>query len=807
MRYIVPFYRRSDIYKCEWLKTGEFVKIIVPHPKLADGIREVGMQHRPDLNIESMTIANFVKNETLSWNSDIRIYKKYRLILELSTVWKKYFPFSSYNEFLGAFDSFTQLRGVTTNFDLIEEVLNKSYMGLSEEDTASIEKFWKYLEIRKIYDEHAAYSYLVEKYRNYIRDKNFENMIFYGFSHLSSGQCDMINAMGEFHDIYIPLYINVWREAEESDWIKWLDTEVLEIAPPEKKTKKISLIKIGNNGLNRAIKELSERYGKEKSVEIVLTQKNPDFFHIGELAWDKTSFKLEASIFLNTYVKIFNDIELELNWEENVETEIVLKFLCKIIKKELNKNFHEKDFKIIKIASFIHDEIKLWMDLSEENFCMKIFDYHVFRNSLKLNLPRNYILPKTDKAMAAKIKGLEDIEIVGTNDFVVVCAANSHGELGFNEDYWTDKMLESFLRVGPIKRKALELAILKESIIDIFGENNSLLVIEENLIEESSLWSDILSNFDITEITLDNFEDKEKIDYIKRLKKNRYSLLKSKQWSSVKIQKHLDCPRSFYYSYVDRIHFFPLNQQEVEATDLGSLQHKIISLFLDKFDILENRLHYDLVKDIWDKFLQERGLVLDDLSYKNYFIELKNYSWRGIKTLLIIKNNYPDARFSFEVEFASDIHRGSVDCVISLGSDMIGIVDFKRSGASIPSQKDIFNFKKIQLWYYMYNLKRENFPISFLGYICLAEIEKSQFIFDENVFKKENFMKIFAEGRTNFCSFKEKESQFKKFLSEKIDDILGDEKFSPVPQSHNVCKYCWIDKVCIKEITTTDAST
>ena len=799
MRYIVPFYKRSDVYRYKWIKTGESVKVVVPHPKLADSMREIGVRYRPDLDIDSMTIAEFIKKEISHFNSDITICKKYQLILELSTIWKKYSSQGSYEGFLGVFDSFTQLRGITTDFGLIEDILNKSYMGLKEADVENIKRFWKYLEIRKIYDEHAVCSYLVEKYRNFMKERVSENFVFYGFSHVSSGQCDLFNVMGDLHDIYIPLYSDVWNMAEESDWVKWVDAEVLQIPLKKRKAKEIDLVKIGKNGLSQATGELLNRHYRDKSVEIILTQKNPDFFHVGELAWGEVFFKIEASIFLNTYTKIFNDMELELDWEKTVETELVLKLLKEIARKELNKKFDEKDFKVIKVASFIHDEVKTWMDLSEENSSMKIFDYHVFRNALKLNLPRNYILPRTGREMETRARGLEDIETVGTDKFVILCVTTNYRNFDFSEDHWTEKMIESFLKIGPVRRKELEFAILKENIMDIFSENASLLLIEDGLIEENPLWSDILSNFDVNEITLESLEEREKRDYIKSLDKKQYSLSKTEKWSSSKIQKHLDCPRSFYYSYVDRIYFSPENQQEVEAKYLGSLQHKVIRLFMEQSDALNEEGYDDLAKNIWENFLQEKKLFLDDLSYKNYFIEIKNYSWRGIKTLLEIKKHYPGANFSFEVEFSSNMHRGSIDCVINLGDGRTGIVDFKRSVSSIPSWSDTLNFKKIQIWYYMHNMRLEGRQLCFLGYLCLSELEKSQFFFDKDVFTAETFGRIFSGKKGKSCSMEDKRVEFGEFLEDKIGNILEDKKFLPIPQSHTVCNYCWMDKVCVRE--------
>ena len=799
MIYIVPFCRRSDVCRYDWLKSGESVKIIVPHPKLADGVRSMGERHRPDLNIESTTIADFIKNEISRRNHDITIYKKYQLVIELSTVWKKCFPSGTYDEFFGAFDGFTRLRGTTMNFDLVEDILDHSHLGLSERDVEGIKKFWKYLDIRGIYDEHAACSYLAGQYAIADGQESSEKMIVYGFSHLSSGQCDLLNAMGESHDIHIPIHAELWREAGESDWVKWINAEVLPVPANERKSGKTSLVKIRSNGLGGAIRQLAEVGCQDREIEIVLAQKNPDFFHIGELAWGEIYFKVDVSVFDNSYTKIFNELEDRFDWKGEVATDSVLKFLGGMVKEELDKNFDEKDFKIIKMASFVCDEIEEWMDLSEDNSVMTMFDYHVFKNSLKLNLPRNYILPRSDKKMRARVKGFEDIEAIGTDSMTIICVTANYNDIDPKEEHWTEKMIESFLKIGPVKRKEFEFKMLKESIMDILVGGDSFLVIEEGLIDENPLWSEILSKIDVDEIFLEKYKKKEKMDYIKSLGKKSYSPSSSGKWSSGKIQKYLDCPRSFYYSYIERIHFAPENRQEVEATELGSLQHKVIRSFLEQFDSPDEREHHNLTKKIWDQFLEEKKLFLDDLSCQNYFIEIKNYSWHGIECLLGIKDCYPETTFSFEVEFCFQDHKGSIDCIINLGDGVMGIVDFKRSEAGIPGKGDTFGFKKIQLWYYMHNFQMKDFRSCFFGYVCLAEPEKSQFVFDEDVFSKSEFGEIFSVGKKYSCSFREKREQFGYFLKEEIENILENKDFLPIPQSDKICNYCWMRQVCIKD--------
>ena len=804
MLYVVPFSQLDYVYRYSWLKDGEVVRVIVPHPKLADSIREHGEKYRPDLNIEYTTIADFIKKKVSSWNSEIRIYKKYRLVLELSTVWKKYFSSDSCDEFLGAFDRFTELRGITTSFDVVEDVLNKCQIGLSEREIEGIKKFWQYLEIREIFDEHKACFYVVEKYRDGIVDDNVEKIVFYGFSHLSSGQCDLLKAMGEKHDVYVPIQQNVWREAKMSDWVKWIDAKVLTTPPSKRFRNKISIVKSSVH-LSQTVQQLFNLHLDKKSMQIILTQKNPDFSHVGAFSLQDVYFKVETSILGNTYIKMFNDLEKGLNWRNGVETDSVLDFLQKIIYRELKKEFYEKDFKIIKVASFIQEEIALWMGLSEENNIMRVFDYNIFKGSLRLNLPRTSMVTGNENNASVKIRGIESVDSVGVDEMVVVCSLKNYNGINFSDDHRTEKMIESFLTIGPVKRKEFEFKMLKENMMDVFSMNSSFLLAEDDLIKENPFWDEVLSGFETEEIYLATEEEKEKKDYIKGLVKKSYSP-ESRKWSSGKIQKYLDCPRSFYYQYVDRIYFSPEKHLEVEMTDLGALQHRVIETFLEKFDAPDEKKYHNLVKEIWDEFLDEKKMVLDSLDYENCFLEIKNYSWRGISALLRIKKIYPQANFSFEFQFESSMHRGSVDCVINLDNEMMGIIDFKRSESSIPSQKEFFEFKKIQLWYYMYNLQLQGFKLGFLGYLCLSELDKSQFAFDNESLSKDDFDKIFIEGKKYSCSLQDKQEQFNIFLNEKMENIVQDKNFLSIPRVKKVCNFCWLDKVCIREDEQKDAN-
>ena len=230
---VILFYQKSQVYTYDYLDDSSgLITVVSPHPGMADIIHLKNNKYRPDLDLESITMADFRRKEIEILGIDKKIYKKYELLLELSVVWKKYFPDRTLESFLGSVDLFTDLRGFTTDFNLVEEGLSL----LNKETSEVIEKFWKYLEARDIYDEHKIYDLLSQRYRQ-MDAVNCRSIVFYGFTHLSSGQCDLIKSLANVYNVYIPFNAFVYQNIKESSWIKWPFGECIYL-PKQKSTSK-----------------------------------------------------------------------------------------------------------------------------------------------------------------------------------------------------------------------------------------------------------------------------------------------------------------------------------------------------------------------------------------------------------------------------------------------------------------------------------------------------------------------------------------------------------------------------------------
>src|SRR5690606_29762944 len=156
---------------------------------------------------------------------------------------------------------------------------------------------------------------------------------------------------------------------------------------------------------------------------------------------------------------------------------------------------------------------------------------------------------------------------------------------------------------------------------------------------------------------------------------------------------------------------------------LGEIEHAIIESYFKKQQSWDEELHRQVSFDIFSQCLEKNKINLVAHLWSKHFQEVLIYSKTGIDFLLQLKNVIPEAKFKFEQEYSDDLFKGRVDLIVetSIGK---GILDFKRSAASVPSNKQHQNFEKIQMWSYLAHGTKES-DLLFWGYISLKEIQKS----------------------------------------------------------------------------------
>jgi biotin-(acetyl-CoA carboxylase) ligase len=157
----------------------------------------------------------------------------------------------------------------------------------------------------------------------------------------------------------------------------------------------------------------------------------------------------------------------------------------------------------------------------------------------------------------------------------------------------------------------------------------------------------------------------------------------------------------------------------------------------------------------------------------------------------------PRAEFSFEQKIKNTTQkpekRGSIDLLMKtpLG---YGVIDFKRSAGSIPTQKSILEFEKIQLWFYLNALEVSSDEVHFSGFFNLSEPAESLFMSCDKEVKKE----LESLGVKTFVSkdLAADYSSYQEFEIEKVQELQQDDLFEDRPIKSDACRFCDLSNVC-----------
>src|SRR5690606_17223007 len=81
--------------------------------------------------------------------------------------------------------------------------------------------------------------------------------------------------------------------------------------------------------------------------------------------------------------------------------------------------------------------------------------------------------------------------------------------------------------------------------------------------------------------------------------------------SATKLQSYLDCPRQYFYKYVDPKLPYQEFEHHLLPKDLGILEHRIIERYCKMHHNFDEVVHQCFSQQQWDLFLKEKNLVLE----------------------------------------------------------------------------------------------------------------------------------------------------------------------------------------------------
>ena len=775
---VILYDHTRDLYQPDILENTELsMTYVFPHPQLADDFRdrfnELGLLDKRDV----ITISNFIKGQLKDDENFAKNYKtKADLIPCLIPEWKKHIDSPTFEKFLHTFNLFTDLRSFTLDFNLVENILTE----FDVEVAKGLLIFWTVMENDGLIDEHQAYNLISTNFDQKIYPPEKKNLFFWGFGHLSALQIEMVQALANFHDVYIPFPKNAFIKAHSTDWINWLDSTLIhdfqEI--PRKLKGKYSFFP-----KNKMSQYLREQLKPKNKTDFYLMSKDISMEDINEIPQAGLNFKVKNDLFKNKIKDIFFAIK-------DAGTESLENYIEKQIEGEKENSFDAKDFRKLKIYLLIKEVLKEYSGTT-------LFDLRVIEYIVDLKAPRTFSAPILTSEEFGEIRGINRLGFYNPDIVKIICVNSNYSPIKTSGSRYPEKVEEFLKALGPIQNNFMEYLQIKEHILEILEDERSIFFLEEGLQESDLAWEEIFSQIKGNELSQKKEENKlpSKIDYLLPfIKEESFSL---KSISAKKLQTYIDCPRKYYFTYPGKINPYIEISCIFTPADLGRMEHEVMDLYFRENDTWDPEKHMQVIKSVFEKHLMKKSVP--DLAQRPAWVEVSNYTENGIKEILKLLKIYPEAKLEFEKELREENVKGFMDLLLTTPQG-VGLIDFKRSIGGMATKGELLGFKEIQLWFYLNHLEMKK-DILFLGYLGMAHPDDSIYLVNGPLLKDRMESEKFCNPKRIYTAETSIEEELKKYAGIEnniIKEIKSDNSWKDKPQTSSSCKYCVIETVCPK---------
>lgn len=773
------------------LNKEKYSLVICPNPVIADACR-VNFSAFSD-KLETVTVAKFLNDLFTYYFTEKEIVRKSDLKLLLSVIWKAKFLNEKEMSFDQCFDILTDLRSFTLDSNLIDGVLEK----FSENIAKCVKYFWLIIDGQEIIDEHMAYEMLVNILSQTDIDNDFLNdkeIIFAGFSHLSSNQISLLKMISKRNDVLIPIPERVFIKHQSSDWTYWIVTESDHVVNncTDRPNQNLDVLYFTKGHLNSELFQVMENLSLDNVIHVQNDISDCDMI---ELPDRETFFRVKSDVVDIIFQKMMNDFieKYFIDRESSIDTDTLLQNL-EIQSSDLLKI--EKSFKLfakLKVIKLCIEKINSWRELSDLNEKVTLFDMRVLKEVISLDLPRVYEQPVIRQA-TRYMRSLK--EIVACNNLRnVICAKSGHDLMASSaSSSYSFDVHELLKDLGPIRKKSLDIDFSLANLVSLMSQRKSLLLLEQGLEEHDATFNEIINTFIVNDI---------KFDHIITEKQQGTKVIKDpdvvNKLSATRTQTFLDCPRKYYYNYVEKIGNEPDQLAGIDPRLIGSLEHLVIELVCSsKKEVLDEEFREIITRELKKTFPSE--VVNNATLFDEIFAEVYAYTKEVIHQLLNLKTIDEKVEFHFEVEMTAEESLGRADLLIK--SSKLGsiLIDLKRSSGSVPTRTKIEKVKSIQLWYYLNNLEIDD--LTSFGYVNLSTPSDSlMFSLDSDVTAQ--LLSIDFLGIEKYEKLKEPLdyylSEFESIYSDVIKEVNAGKYLEINPVDSGTCTFCPGAIICPKQ--------
>jgi hypothetical protein len=441
---------------------------------------------------------------------------------------------------------------------------------------------------------------------------------------------------------------------------------------------------------------------------------------------------------------------------------------------------------------------------SQENKVLESYYFYLVKNITELELPRNFSFPLTGSSLSGKIKSLKQFDTITEENINILMVTDFCKPFKPIDVSYSDELFDLLSSIGPLKRGDFNGELNKKKIKEVLKKKNCTLFIDSGVLKKDPFWIELIDDEDHIEI-------EERTDTL--IKKNFLDEKVEKRlnddfvWSPSSLQTFYDCPRKFYFKYIEKINNRFSPKKYLGFDQRGIIEHKIIETYLEKYRIWNESEFSLIVEETLKNHLDEKEISLELLDYKRYILEISNYARRGVESLLSLGPAASDLSLHFEFEPQKKNRgkrvKGVIDLLLNFG-DGIGVLDFKRSKGGIPTIKDFTGFNHFQIWFYLSNFNINLNDLILFGFLNLDDPKSSLIYYRPEAIDSHKRMELdkFLEvtGAKKWDSLMgETIDSYLKVEDNLFNEAHNDRRFLAKPRVKKVCNFCEFNNVCEKK--------
>lgn len=780
MMQIVYFSRKEQLLSHLDGIPGDKV-FVAPSPAKADGLRSrLNGTHSQDV----ITIAKFTSNlvEALWENDRPDVKRKSELLLIFGILKNKYLPELGYEQFNQAYNLFSDLRSFTLDQDALTSVLDEQ----PEMIQKAVRLFWQLLDVTGYSDEHGAYQKITEALRSHEEVESLKKTyIFWGFQHLNGQQVDLLKSLAIRYEVIIPFPFTLKDKVKKSDWLSWIkDHKTSElILEGESFAPKAQWLSINSREVAKSLGPLLKDHD-----QVILGVSKLNSSHIDILPTQKAFFKIPHQILGVELAEVSDGIKKFRG------SHVDLINYCNDQMKSARTMKHLRAWQLYQEA------LNSITEMTEEVIAVDSFFLKVLGEVVGLNQPRTSFVPVSPEKTTIDFKDMSSLEDIDRKRRVFLCVDDRFDEIQSLGSNYTESIQRSLAALGPMKRNELELLFKQWEFQDLFSHADVTVLMNEGTLKHSLIWKRLFQGIELVPISRSApFQDRVLKDHFLDLPKRAFE----STFSASKIQTFMDCPRKFYFSYIDKIFPDISIEQDIDPMLAGVIVHKIIETFFNEKKAMDE-LHA-LTKIIFNEYLAKENLSLPEDVFQKRELILYHRASNGISFIHDIESRVSE-KITWQIEVPIKLQtplvlNGQIDCV-GVSDKYLFLLDFKSSASSAYTGEAVSKLEAIQLWVYalgaMGLIKDADKKTLVLGYVVLENPADSTLLTDDSELAASNKEKKFTKFHKLKVSMSEKLQEASDKMTALALAIKSEKVFPAKPTDKDACTFCELNQVCVK---------